>query len=126
MARPTFQVTDKLREQVKMMTAGGCRQEDVARVLDITTKTLRKHFRQELDKGAIEANVAVATTMYRMATTGTNTSATIFWLKVRNGWRENAPLEETRKSKASKTEDLPEAPGLFITGAEQSKREPLA
>ena len=60
MARPTFQVTQKLSEKVKMLASVGVRQEEIAKVLDITPKTLRKHFRRELDTGAIEANAEVA------------------------------------------------------------------
>ncbi len=122
MARPTFQVTEKLSEKVKMLASVGVRQEEIAKVLDITPKTLRKHFRQELDKGAVEANAEVAQTCYRMATSGTNTAATIFWLKVRCGWRENAPVEEKREPKIP---NGPGLPGFAVHGAEQSKREPL-
>jgi hypothetical protein len=119
MARPTFQVTEQLSEQVKMMTSVGCRQQDIARVLGVTPKTLRKHFRQQLDLGAIQANAAVAQTLYRMATGGTNTSATIFWLKVRCGWRENAPVLE----KDASTREMPD---FEVNQTAESKREPLA
>ncbi len=120
MARPTFQVTEHLSKEVKMMASVGCRQEDIAKVLDVTPKTLRKHFRQELDTGAIEANAEVMQTLYRMATSGTNTSVSIFWAKARCGWRENGPIAETKKAKG------PQIPGIQISAPAKPEREPLA
>jgi hypothetical protein len=46
-------------------------------------KTLRKHYRHELDCGALEANNEVAQTMYKMAASGKFQAATMFWLKCR-------------------------------------------
>jgi glycosylphosphatidylinositol transamidase (GPIT) subunit GPI8 len=73
---------------VKMMAALGCRHEDIGRIMDMTPKTLRKHFRNELDTGAIEANNKVVQSLFEMATKGKNTTAAIFWTKARCGWRE--------------------------------------
>ena len=42
------------------MTAYGVPEADVARVLRIDDKTLRKHYRDELDTGAIKATAKVA------------------------------------------------------------------
>ena len=75
---------------VKMMAALGCRHEDIARVMDMTPKTLRKHFRSELDTGAIEANNKVVQSLFEMATKGKNPTAAIFWAKARCGWRERS------------------------------------
>ena len=44
----------------------------------------------ELDRAATEANAQVAQSLYQQATSGKKTGATIFWLKVRAGWREPA------------------------------------
>lgn len=70
------------------MVALGIRQEEIATLLDITPKTLRKHFRSELDLGAIEANAKVLESLFQMATSGKNTAATIFWVKTRCGYKE--------------------------------------
>ncbi len=95
MARPAFVVTEKLRRQVKGMVAMGLKQEEISTLLDMTPKTLRKHFRNELDRGAVEANAEVMRSLFKMATSGTNTAATIFWVKTRCGLRERAkPTEE--------------------------------
>jgi hypothetical protein len=88
MARPTYQITAKMRKMVKAMASLGCRHEDIATIMEMTPKTLRKHFRSELDKGAIEANSKVVQSLFEMATTGKNPTAAIFWTKARCGWRE--------------------------------------
>lgn len=94
MARPQFQVTEKQRQQVKNMAALGLRQEEIATLLEITPKTLRKHFRDELDRGALEANAAVMGSLLQLATSGKNASATIFWVKTRCGLREKQRPED--------------------------------
>ncbi len=90
MARPTYEVTAKMRKMVKAMASLGCRHEDIARMMEMTPKTLRKHFRSELDTGAIEANNKVVQSLFEMATTGKNPTAAIFWAKTRCGWRERS------------------------------------
>jgi len=83
MARPSFVPNEKSRRQVKSMSALGMKQEEMATLLEITPKTLRKHFRSELDRGGVEANAEVMRSLYKMATSGKNTAATIFWVKTR-------------------------------------------
>ena len=64
--------------------------------MDMDAKTLRKHFRRELDRGTIEANAKVAQTLFTMATVDKNVAAAIFWMKARGGWREKPlPDEES-------------------------------
>src|SRR6476646_6668571 len=64
---------------------------DVGRVLGIDAKTLRKHYRDELDTGAIKATAKVAEFLFRTATTeGPQcVTAAIFWLKTRGHWKES-------------------------------------
>ena len=94
MARPVFRVTERQRRQVKSMVALGLRQEEISTLLEITPKTLRKHFRSELDRGALEANAEVMRSLFKMATSGKNTAATIFWVKTRCGLRERPRGED--------------------------------
>jgi hypothetical protein len=76
------------------MAGFGLRQEDIAVCLNIrSAKTLRRHFRVELDRGAPEANARVAQALYQMAISGKWPLATIFWLKTRAHWREREPAE---------------------------------
>src|ERR1022692_4449787 len=91
MARPRFAPDDEQRKKVRLMAAMGIPQEDIAISLGLRSpKTLRRHFREELDRSAIEANARVAQSLFNQATSGKSTSATIFWLKARAGWSETA------------------------------------
>jgi hypothetical protein len=55
-------------------------------------KTLRKHFREELDIGKIQANAKVAGALYQSALDG-NVKAQTFWLKTVGGWQETGNVE---------------------------------
>ncbi len=58
-------------------------------------KTLRKHYRDELDTGHVKANAKVAENLYRKATGEGREAvvAAIFWLKTRAGWKETSVHE---------------------------------
>jgi hypothetical protein len=70
------------------MAGYGVPQDDIATLLELDPKTLRKHFRRELDRGSIEATAKVGQSLFRMATEGGSVAAAIFWMKARAGWRE--------------------------------------
>ena len=80
--------TDEQRRLVRALAGFGVPQDDIARHLDVDPKTLRKHFRPDIDRGALEANAKVAQSLFQMATQGGNVAAAIFWMKVRGGWSE--------------------------------------
>jgi hypothetical protein len=79
------------RRQVEAMAAYGIPEFDIARVVGVDPKTLRKHYRDELDLGETKANAQVAGYLYNAAKGG-NVTAQIFWLKTRAKWRET-PVE---------------------------------
>lgn len=83
-----FQPTEEQRKTVRAMSGYGVPHNDIATLLDVDPKTLRKHFRRELDRGSIEATAKVGQSLFRMATEGNNVAAAIFWMKARAGWRE--------------------------------------
>ena len=83
-----FEPTDEQRRIIKAMSGFGVPQDDIALLLDIDPKTLRKHLQAELDRGSIEATAKVGQSLFRMATEGNNVAAAIFWMKARAGWRE--------------------------------------
>ena len=89
MSRPKFNPTEEHRKLVKALAAYGIPHEQIVRRIGVrSAKTLRKHFRTELDEGVSDANINVSRTLYKMATSGAHLAATLFWLKCRGGWRE--------------------------------------
>ena len=84
--------TDEDRRLVKTLSAVGVRYIDIADKLEIDHDTLTKHYKKELTEGRMEANAAVAQTLFQQAKAG-NTAAMIFWLKTRAQWREHHVLE---------------------------------
>jgi hypothetical protein len=94
MARELFTPTDEQRGMVKAFAAYGVQQDEIAKYLEIDPKTLRKHFRRELDTGSIEATSKVAQSLYKAAMGG-NVGAAIFWMKARGGWREKHEIEHS-------------------------------
>src|SRR5436305_482537 len=95
-----FEPTEEQRRTVKAMSGFGVPQPDIAIHVGVDPKTLRKWFRDELDRGSIEATTKVAQSLFRMATEGKNVAAAIFWMKARAGWREKNSLEVTGKDGA--------------------------
>lgn len=96
MSRPKHTPTEKARQRVESMVAVGIPQEEVATVIGIDVKTLRKHYRQELNESMTRANAAVAGKLYTAAMEG-DVRAQIFWCKTRLGWRETNNLDVTHK-----------------------------
>jgi hypothetical protein len=68
------------------MAAVGIPHENIALKIGVRSpKTLRKHFRKELDLAATDANANVAGALYKKATGG-NVEAQKSWLERRAGW----------------------------------------
>src|SRR5579862_2185847 len=64
--RPPHQPDKKSRALVETLSLTE-KQEDIARVLGIDEKPLRKHYREERDLAAIKAHAMVARSVYLMA-----------------------------------------------------------
>ena len=94
--RPPFKPTAAERKLVEQMTAVGIPQESQCLVVrdGIDEKTLRKHFRRELDTSATKANAKVAQTLFSKAMGGA-TPALIWWTKTRMKWSERQEVEHT-------------------------------
>jgi hypothetical protein len=77
------------------MAAFGIPEQNIARVVGIDAKTLRKHYRDELDTGQTKATAKVAESLFRKATSEgpQSVTAAIFWLKTRGGWKETSTVE---------------------------------
>ena len=87
MGRRAHKPDSGFRRQVEAMAAYGIPEIDIARVVGVDPKTLRKHYRDELDMGETKANAQVAGFLFNSARSG-NVTAQIFWLKTRARWRE--------------------------------------
>jgi len=74
---------------VRHLAGLGVRQDDIARIVQCSPKTLRKRCRDDLDCGVAEANAIVSDSLFAAAKAG-NITAQIFWLKSRAQWRERA------------------------------------
>ena len=91
------------RRQVEAMAAYGIPTAEIGRALGLDAKTMRKHYRDELDLGATKANAQVAGFLFTAAKSG-NVTAQIFWLKTRARWKE--PANEYKHSGALGTYDM--------------------
>ena len=91
--RPPFKPTAEKREQVITMSSNGVPHRQQAPLIGCSSpKTLRKHFREELNIGKIQANAKVAGALYQSALNG-NVKAQTFWLKTVSGWQEKGEVE---------------------------------
>jgi hypothetical protein len=95
MPRLKFQPTDEQRRMVKSLAGCGLKQEHIAPLLGLaSTTTLRKYFREELERGPVEAHANVRRTLFKLATSGRNPGATMYWLKTRARWSEKGKTPE--------------------------------
>lgn len=86
--------TDETRAFAEKMGGLGLPHAQIARLMDLSEETLRKHYAADLERGASSATANVAGALYRAAMEG-NTTAQIFWLKVRAKWRERQDIAVT-------------------------------
>src|SRR5436309_2523378 len=89
----TFRPTEDQRRTVEKLSGLGLPQSDIAAGIGVDDKTLRKHFRAELDMGAAKANSEVAEFLFNAASgkRGEGSAAittAIFWAKTRMRWKE--------------------------------------
>src|SRR3990167_9612444 len=95
MGRKAHRPEPATRRQVEALAGYGVPEAEIAGVVAIDAKTLRKHYRSELDHGHTKANARVAENLYRKATGEGREAVTaaIFWLKTRAGWKETVVQE---------------------------------
>ena len=95
---PVFKPTNDERKLVEQMSAVGIPHESIALVVrdGIDDKTLRKHFRAELDTAKIRADAVVSGSLFKKCKAG-DTTAIIWWEKTRQGRKETRVQENTGK-----------------------------
>ena len=86
--------TPEQRHIVQLHATIGTPQEAIAKVIGIDPKTLRLHYRDELDLASAKANAVVGGALFNKAKAG-DTTAMIFWMKTRAGWKETHGVEHT-------------------------------
>ena len=92
--RPRHLILATTQLEVYKLSRVGTRHEDIALLCGFSEDTLAKYYSKELAKGRIEANAAVAGTLYEKAKQG-DTQAMMFWLKTRAQWSEKNTTELT-------------------------------
>ena len=104
MANPPHAPTEKSRAEVAALYSYGIPQQEIARFIGIDTKTLSKHYREELDVAQVKAHAAVGRFLFQSATGATLKEgashsdcvrAAMFWAKTRMGWKETQGVEHT-------------------------------
>lgn len=96
--RPRHIPTDFGRRLVVVLAGQAIPQSEIARVLDVDGKTLRRHYRRELDVGAARLECALALRLIDLAggKSAVSLKATIFLLRCRFGWSRYLPLPSRR------------------------------
>ena len=88
---------DKTRAEVSALCAYGVPQEEISVYIGIDAKTLRKHYRNELDAAKIKANAKVRRFLFEAATGDAMSKGatfsdclrgSMFWAKTQMGFRE--------------------------------------
>ena len=87
-------VNDQTRKLVESSSGLGLPHEQIAILVGIDDKTLRKHYRAELDIGKAKANGQIAKTLFSKAIAGDTTSL-IWWTKAQMRWSETVKNEVT-------------------------------
>jgi hypothetical protein len=90
------------------MAAVGIEPRDIALYHRVSLDTLRKHYKEELFQGPLEANAQVGKTLLEMSCNGKTPVASIYWTKARGGWSENRNRD-----------DLPVAIPDFVVATEK-------
>ena len=76
------------RERVRALARTGAADEAIAPQVGVPLKRLRKYFRHDLELGRAEGSQQVLDNFHETATSGSNTTASMFWLKAKCGWRD--------------------------------------
>ena len=113
--------TDENRKMVESTSGLGLPHEQIAILVGIDDKTLRKYYRAELDMGKAKANGQIAKTLYSKALAGDTTSL-IWWTKSQMRWSETVKQEVT----GADGEPLQGIQVTFVKPSEWSQQRPIS
>ena len=91
--RPKYIPNDNDLKKAKILAIRGLDKRTIAKILGISHVTLNLHYKREIDTAKEEANGAVLSNLFRLASRGDNPVAAIFWCKTQLRWRETDRLE---------------------------------
>lgn len=94
MSRAQHKPTSAQRQLVQLHATIGTPQDVIADILGIDPKTMRLHYREELDHAMAQANATIGGALFNKAKGG-DTTAMIFWMKTRAQWREKHEIDHT-------------------------------
>ncbi len=89
--RPPIGRSEEIAKAVQLHTLVGTPQPTLAKILGMSTETMTKYYREELDTAKAQANASIAGRLYKKAMDG-DTTAMIFWLKTQAKWRETIDI----------------------------------
>jgi len=114
---------------VQLHATIGTPQGTIAQIIGIDDKTLRLYYREELDLATAKANATIGGALFNKAKGG-DTTAMIFWMKTRAGWRETHVVDNTSsdgtmtpKASLDMSKLSPEAMAEILAAADATKRE---
>ena len=90
--QPPHVPTKLMRDTVTLHTLVGTTQVMIASILKITDKTLREHYRDELDFAKAQMLATIGGALFNKAKGG-DTSAMIFIMKTQAGWAERTVVD---------------------------------
>lgn len=94
---PGFNPSVAQSREVQVMAALGLEPQEIALVLNIDEKILKRFYKRELSISGKISNMVVARKALEMAASGRFPDMTKFWLKSRAKWKETSGLEITGK-----------------------------
>ncbi|AIC25716.1 hypothetical protein IE4771_CH00555 [Rhizobium etli bv. mimosae str. IE4771] len=96
--RPAHEPSLTDRRLVEVLTAEGLSQIEIGRMLAVSPKTLRLHYREELDRGSARLEAALAVHLFRIANgkSAIALKAITFLLRARFGWSPYLPPQSPR------------------------------
>jgi hypothetical protein len=95
--RKVHEPTKAQRDTVSLHAMVGTPHDTISEILNIDPKTLRKHYRSELDHAMAKANATIGGSLFNKAKGG-DTAAQIFWMKTRAGFKEVKGIEMDHSS----------------------------
>tara|TARA_R110000822_G_scaffold13841_1_gene48967 strand:- start:705 stop:1031 length:327 start_codon:yes stop_codon:yes gene_type:complete len=92
MPRKQHKPTEAEAQLVSLHATIGTPQDLIADIIGIDPKTLRLHYREQLDQSKAKATATIGGALFNKAKGG-DTAAMIFWMKTQAGWRETSVVD---------------------------------